>query len=344
MSNVDLSDNNVGLSDNKSNIDQFFEFIPEDSRLTFTPTPASRSHYIDFYRAMVRSFWFAQEVKDMHIDRDHYQRLTPNERRPIDYILGFFSIGDKIINVNVRERFRKEIPIPEVEYVYDYIAMMENVHGEVYSLLLDNIITDTKQRQEILNSVSEMKVISKMIAYIKACVDSNEPLPKRLLRMACIEGVFFQGCFCIIYWFASRGLMPALTQSNSFIARDESDHTTFSLMLYSNVLTQHKLPKEEVYEIFDTALNVAKEFTNDALPAGLPDMNAAKMSTYLESIADKLLVMIKLPPLYGSKHSFSFLNLLNFPPSVNFFEKRTTEYLRGDKQNAEDNFDEFVDV
>lgn len=280
----------------------------------------------------------------MHIDRVHYESLPESRRKPIDYILGFFSIGDKIININIRKRFRKEIPIPEVEYVYDYISTIENIHAETYSLLLDNIVTDATHRANIINSASEMKVIKTMVNYISACVSSTEPLPKRLLRVACIEGIFFQGCFCIIYWFASLGLMPALAQSNMLIARDESDHTTFSLMLYSDIIEKHKLSLNEVYDVFDEALNIAKQFTEAAIPADIPDLSPVKMQQYLESLADKLLAMIKLPPRYGSKHSFSFLELLNFPPTVNFFERRTTEYMRGAKENDNVDFNELVDV
>lgn len=324
---------------------QYFDINENDSRFVLTPIPVSRQHYHDFYKQMIKSFWFSQEVTNLNVDRDHYQtKLTPYEQNAIDFILAFFAASDTIVNINIRKRFRKEIPIMEVGYVYDYITLIENVHAETYSLLLDNIIVDNIKKNTLIDGIVSMPVIKQMIDYMNNCINSNESLAKRLIMMACVEGIFFQGCFCIIYWFSSRGLMPALSQSNMWIARDERDHTTFSLMLYNDIKSEHKLTTDEIYKLFRGALDVAHQFTRAALPTDMADMSAAKMSKYLESIADNLLSMIKLPPMYNARHSFSFLDMLNFPPSVNFFEKRTTEYLRGVSENVNNNFDDIIDV
>lgn len=321
-----------------------FGIVEEDSRLTFGPTPLARQHYLNFYHEMIRTFWPPQDVQDYQMDAHHYaSKLTKGERNAVDYILSFFAVGDAVININIRQRFRQEISIPEVGVVYDYITAMENIHAEVYSLLLENIIVDPIHKQKLLDAASKLPEIEKMISYMKKCIESDEPIAMRLLRIACVEGIFFQGCFCIIYWFASRNLMPALCQSNMFIARDERDHTTFSLMLYSDIITKHKIPIADIYKIFEEAVQIASEFTRGALPEGTIDIDADKMTTYLQFIADKLLSMIKIPVRYGSKDPFTFLKQLSFPPSVNFFEKRATEYTQQTKAVAVQ-FDDVADI
>lgn len=322
---------------------EYFAVVPGDKRYTYYPISPQRQKYKDLLEKMRDANWRVADVRDLHLDRAHYEtRLTPSERKPVDYILAFFAAGDAIVNINLRDRFRAEIPIPEVTHCYDCIGDRENIHAETYSLLLESIYHDPSQREELITACENIPVIKIMTDYMFNCIKSEEPLPLRLLRMACVEGLFFQGCFCIIYWFQSRGLMPGLSTSNVWIANDERDHTTLSLMLFQDVKPEYRPSNEEIYRIIRESVAITKEFTRDAIPAGNAEVNADAMNLYIEMIADNLLALIGVPALYKSKHQFGFMSMIDFPTTTNFFERVTTEYVDGLKE-AND-FDTVVDV
>jgi ribonucleotide reductase beta subunit family protein with ferritin-like domain len=232
------------------------------------------------------------------------------------------------VNVNLAKRFKEDVPIIEVEMFYDFQMMMENIHAETYSLQLETIVNDVAKRDRLLNALNTIPSIRALTDWMKNCIESHENFAKRLLMMACAEGIFFSGCFCAIYWLQNNGLMPGLGHANELIARDEGLHTRFALHLYNMIEPAHKLSCAQIHSLFGEAVKLAKEFTNDALPEPLAEMNADLMSKYIESVADNLLCMIDVPILYGTKNPFAFMNQINFDNRTNFFERRVSEYAK----------------
>lgn len=301
--------------------------IPADSRVvTF---PIGRPAFWAYYERARDSYWTPAEI-DFSKDYDHYERkLTPGQRRFVDHILAFFASGDKLVNVNLAERFKREVPILEVEYFYDMQMAIENIHAETYALQLDTIISDISRREQLFNALDEMPVVKRLADYIRSCTESSEPFAVRVLRMACVEGVFFSGCFCAIYWLQNRGLMPGLGQANEMISRDEGLHTEFALCLYNE--TEERASTTQVYDIFREAVGIAREFIVSSMPEPLPEMNAALMTQYIEYVADNLLDRIHVPRLYNRSNPFPFMKQLNLENRTNFFERRPTEYGKAKK-------------
>lgn len=300
------------------------ELIPEDSRLT--TFPIARAALFEWYKDSTKCYWTVEEIITA-TDVAHYAaKLTQEERHFVKHILAFFAASDGIIRINLAERFKKEIPIIEVGYFYDFQIMMENIHAHMYSILLDAIIPSKQERDDLFNALTTMPIITKISEYMFKCIESDASFAERLLRMACIEGIFFTGCFCAIYWLQQRGLMPALGHSNELIARDEALHTIFAMFLYTYILPECKLTHEQVRAIVCEAVDLAKEFIAIALPVGLSEMNSELMSTYIESSADNLISLIDVPPIYGSKHNFHFMDQVNLDNRTNFFERRVSEY------------------
>lgn len=302
--------------------------IAGDERLT--AFPISRPGIWEYYKDAQRSFWAPDEI-DFSKDRDDYEnhpKMTDGIRRAIDYINAFFASLDKMVNINIVERFKKDFEIYEVDCFYDFQVAMENIHGETYSLQLDTIVKDKKKRQHLLDSVKTIPVIKKMAKWIEQCINSNASAGERLIRMACVEGIFFMGAFCIIYWLQDQGMMKGMGQANESIARDESLHTMIAMFLYTMLRQEHQISKAEIYGIFKDAVAIATEFVRDAIPVNLPEMNADLMTTYLECQADNLITLLDLPALYGSKNPFSYMEKLNLTNRTNFFERRVSEYSR----------------
>ena len=297
------------------------QLIPEDGRLTAFPIarPAIFAYYQDAYK----SFWTPEEIS-LSKDIEQFDTLTSAERHFIKRILAFFAASDGIVNMNLAQRFKKDIPILEVGYFYDFQIMIENVHAHFYSIALDALIPDARERADLLNAIKTIPIITKMSKYMFDCIDGKEPFGDRLLRMACVEGIMFSGCFCAIYWLQNRGLMPGLGQSNELIARDEGLHFIFALTLFGMI--DDKPTNLRVQAIVREAVDIAKEFINDALPIGLPEMNADLMSKYIESKADDMLTMINVPLIYNAKHDFHFMDQINLINRTNFFERRVSEY------------------
>jgi len=316
------------------------DLIPEDGRLT--TFPIARPDIFAWYTDSADCYWTVNELT-LSEDPEHYKtRLSAGEQHFVKYVLAFFSASDGIICLNVSERFKKDIPILEVQYFYDYQIMMENVHAHTYSILLDAIIPSQTERETLLNAITTMPIITKMSKYMFRCIDSEAPFAERLLSMACVEGIFFTGCFCAIYWLQNRGLMPALGHSNELIARDEALHTMFAMYLYTLVKPELKLSRVEIVRVVSTAVDLAKEFIHEALPESLPEMSAELMIPYIECQADNLVSLIDSPPIYNASHNFTFMDQQNMCNRTNFFERRVSEYSKVSTADV-GNFDTATD-
>lgn len=297
----------------------------EDARMT--TFPLSRPKTFDWYMDAQRCYWVPSEINPT-TDAAHYLTMTPDEQHFIKHVLAFFAASDGIVNVNIVERFRKDIPILEVAYFYDFQIMMENTHAHTYSMLLDAIIPTASERNHLLRAIETMPIIGQMTDFMKRCIASDASLAERLLRMACVEGIFFTGCFCVIHWFQNRGLMPALGHSNELIARDEMLHTYFAMHLYDLIEPERQLTHEHVHAIVDEAMVITRAFIREALPNGMFGMNADLMIKYNESQADELLSLISVAPLYKATHSFTFMTQQALANRTAFFERRGADYAK----------------
>lgn len=304
--------------------------IPGDDRLT--TFPIARPGVFQYYKDAEAAHWGVAEVS-ISKDAEDWHKLTKPQQHAVKAILAFFAASDKIVNINIVKRFKKDIPILEVEYFYDTQVAIENIHAHMYSLLLDTIVPDAAERESLLNATKTVPVIGLISEYMFKCINSEEPFAKRILRMACVEGVFFTGCFCIIYWLTSKGLMPGLGHSNELIARDEALHATFAMFLYDMIEPQFKLSQEEIYEIFREACEIAKQFVEYALPTAMNGMNSTLMVQYVHCCADNMLALIDVPSLYKAKHEFHFMDQINLRNRTGFFERRVSEY--GKVKNAD---------
>jgi ribonucleotide reductase beta subunit family protein with ferritin-like domain len=310
-----------------------FKLVAADSRLT--TLPIVRRPLFDYYQDAYKCFWTVEEIS-LSKDIEHFEtRLTPGEKRFVKHVLAFFAASDGIVNLNLAKRFKKDVGMLEAGYFYDFQIAMENIHAHMYSLLLDTLVS-AKERDELLNAIHTIPVIKKMADFMFKCIDSDAPFAERLLRMACVEGIFFTGCFCAIYWLQNRGLMPGLGHSNELIARDEALHTMFAMFLYTMIEPEHRLSFDRVKEIVGEAVTLAKAFIADALPNGLAEMNAQLMGDYIECQADNLVTLIDFPVIFGSKHDFHFMEQINLQNRTNFFERRVSEYSKAQSVETTD--------
>lgn len=300
------------------------QLLPGDDRsVTF---PIQRHDIWDWYIRARNMFWTPPEV-DLSEDAKCWETLTTPERNAIEFILAFFAEADGIVNINIAERFLQDMPILEVKYFYDLQATMENIHAETYALQLDTIVPNAQRRKFLLDGARNIPVVARMAAFMRRCIESDEPLPARLLRMACVEGVFFTSNFLIIYWFGTRGKMNGLVTANEFIARDECCHTLFGLHMYS-LCTEESRKLVNVRAIVTEAVDIACEFAQAAVLSGIPELNYELMKPYIQNTADVLVSHIGHPPIYGVKHSFDWMEQINLRLRANFFEKRVTNYAK----------------
>jgi ribonucleotide reductase beta subunit family protein with ferritin-like domain len=298
--------------------------LPDDNRLT--TLPIARGDLWNFYKIAQKAYWVPDEI-NIAADINDYIKMSSREQLCVRKILGFFATGDAIVNINLARRFKQEVSILEADYFYDFQIMMENIHAETYSMQLMTIIPDMQTRNELLNLVNENPAIGAIAKWMYDTIDSDEPLSLRLLRMACVEGLFFSGCFCLIYWFASRKLMPGLAQANLLISRDEGLHTAFALHLYN--LIENKPAPTAVYKIISDAVAIAEIFVSDMMPEPMPEMNAKKMTEYIKYLADDLLISINMPIQYKiTENPMEFMQLLGLDERTNFFEHRSTQYSK----------------
>jgi ribonucleoside-diphosphate reductase beta chain len=302
------------------------EPILEDNPNRFVLFPIQHDDIWNFYKKSEASFWTAEEI-DLAADMvDWNEKLNDNERYFIKHILAFFAASDGIVNENLAENFVAEVQYTEAKFFYGFQIMMENIHSETYSLLIDTYIKDKEEKNHLFNAIETLDCVKKKANWALQWID-NGNFPERIVAFAAVEGIFFSGSFCSIFWLKKRGLMPGLSFSNELISRDEGMHCDFACLLY----TQHivnKLPKSTVEKIIVDAVNIEKEFVCDALPVRLIGMNADLMSQYIEFVADRLLVELGNEKVYNATNPFDFMEMISLQGKTNFFEKRVAEYQK----------------
>jgi len=295
---------------------------PDDNR--FVMFPIADNDIWKMYKKQVDCFWRAEEI-DLSKDMAHWETLNADERHFISMILAFFAASDGIVLENLGMRFMGEVQLSEARAFYGFQIAMENIHSEVYSVLIDTYIKDREQKHKLFTALEHFECIKKKSDWAQKWIhDKRSSFATRLIAFACVEGIFFSGAFCSIYWFKKRGLMPGLTFSNELISRDEALHTEFAVMLYNKL--QKKVAKNKVIEIIKEAVEIENEFICDALPCRLIGMNSHLMSQYIEFVADRLAVQLGAGEIYGTKNPFDFMELISLEGKTNFFEKRVGEY------------------
>ena len=270
--------------------------------------------------------WFAEEV-DLSKDMAHWEKLTDNERHFIKNILGFFAGSDGIVMENLAMRFTREVQWPEAKYFYAVQNQAEAIHAETYSLLIDTYIRDPKEKHDILHAIDTIPCVKKKADWALSWIDSKEAdFSTRLLAFAAVEGIFFSGAFCAIFWLKQRGVMPGLTLSNEFIARDEGLHTEFACTLYGKLV--NRLTKQKAHKIIRDAVKIEKQFITKSLPCELIGMNAKLMAQYIEFVADRLSLQLGYPKIYSAANPFDFMERISLENKDNFFEKRVSTYAK----------------
>ncbi|KAJ5122262.1 Ribonucleoside-diphosphate reductase small chain [Penicillium atrosanguineum] len=293
----------------------------------FVMFPIKYHEIWQMYKKAEASFWTAEEIdlsKDLH---DWHNRLNDDERYFISHVLAFFAASDGIVNENLVERFSGEVQVPEARCFYGFQIMMENIHSETYSLLIDTYIKEPKQRAYLFDAIDNIPCIAKKADWaIKWINDRDSTFAQRLVAFACVEGIFFSGSFASIFWLKKRGLMPGLTFSNELISRDEGMHTDFACLLFSH-LNNRPTPKM-VQDIIVEAVGIEQEFLSDALPCALLGMNSKLMCQYIEFVADRLLVALGNKKYYNATNPFDFMESISLAGKTNFFEKRVGDYQK----------------
>ena len=302
------------------------EPILEDNDKRFVLFPIKHDQIWKYYKQSVASFWTAEEV-DLSPDLvDWDTKLTANEQHFIKHVLAFFAASDGIVNENLVLNFMREVQIPEARCFYGFQVAIENIHAEMYSLLIDTYIRDPKEKDYLFNALENLDCVAKKGNWAMNWIENAPTFAHRLIAFAAVEGIFFSGSFCSIFWLKKRGLMPGLSFSNELISRDEGLHCDFACFLYSTL--QNKLDPEEVQAIITEAVTIEKEFVTDALPVSLIGMNAALMSDYIEFVADRLLTSLGNPKVYGTANPFDWMDMISLQGKTNFFEKRVGEYQK----------------
>lgn len=283
--------------------------------------------YLDIYqmyKKLITVRWIVEEV-DLSKDVKDFEALSNNEKHFLKRILGFFAGSDGIVNDNLVANFSNEVQIPEAKAFYAEQMSNETVHSEQYALLIDTYIQDREEKLEILRSITTQAYTAKKAEWALSWIkNKEEPFATRLVAFAVIEGIFFSGAFCSIFYFKQRGVLPGLTLSNEFISRDEGLHTEFACLLYSKL--EKKLSKKKVYALFEEAVKIEKEFIIDALPCSLLGINSASMSEYIEFVADRLLIQLGYNPLYNTSNPFAWMQNISLEGKDNFFEKKVSNY------------------
>jgi len=291
----------------------------------FVLFPIQHNDVWQMYKQAEASFWVAEEI-DLGQDQKDWDNLNDGERHFISHVLAFFAASDGIVNENLAVNFMQEVQMPEARCFYGFQVMMENIHAETYSLLIDTYIKDPKEKDRLFNALETVPCVQKKGEWALKWINS-ESFTERLIAFAAVEGIFFSGSFCSIFWLKKRGLMPGLTFSNELISRDEGLHCDFACLLYKDHL-QNQLSEARVHEIIRDAVEIEQEFVTDALPVNLIGMNAQLMNQYIEFVADRLLVSLGYSKIYGSANPFDFMEMISLQGKTNFFEKRVGEYQK----------------
>ena len=302
------------------------EPILQENNNRFVLFPIQHDDIWSFYKRSEASFWTAEEI-DLSPDLiDWENKLNDDEKHFIKHVLAFFAASDGIVNENLAENFLAEVQYTEAKFFYGFQIAMENVHSETYSLLIDTYIKDTAEKKNLFNAIDTLDCVKKKADWALRWIDKGS-YAERLVAFAAVEGIFFSGSFCSIFWLKKRGLMLGLTFSNELISRDEGLHCDFACLLYTKHLT-NMLPKEQVAGIIQDAVEIEKEFVTDALPVRLIGMNSDLMSQYIEFVADRLLVELGNEKIYNATNPFGFMEMISIQGKTNFFEKRVGEYQK----------------
>ena len=301
----------------------------DDSR--FVMFPIQDQDIWEMYKKAEDCFWRAQEV-DLSKDLSHWLSLSNDEKYFISMILAFFAASDGIVLENLGLRFMTEVQIAEAKAFYGFQIAMENIHSIMYSQLIETYVNDSNEKNKLFNALENFSCIKRKADWaLKWIGDKDSNFATRLVAFACVEGIFFSGAFCAIFWMKKRGLMPGLTFSNELISRDEALHTEFAVLLYSKL--QNRLDNQKIEEIITNAVEIEKEFICEALPCNLIGMNSKLMSQYIEFVADRLAVQLGNNKIYNSSNPFDFMEMISIEGKTNFFEKRVGEYAMAKKDN-----------
>ena len=305
----------------------------------FVIFPIKHAALWKMFKKAQASFWTSEEI-DLANDMVDYQKLSKDEQHFIKHVLAFFAASDGIVNENLVERFCSEVQIPEARFFYGFQIMIENVHSETYSLLIDEYVTDKAEKEHLFNALETVPCVRKKAEWALRWIGESKRFAERLVAFAVVEGIFFSGSFCAIFWLKKRGLMPGLTFSNELISRDEGMHCDFACLLYS--MLEKKLTDDELHAIVGEAVEYEKEFVCEALSVSLIGMNKGMMSTYVEFCADRLLVALNAPKLFGVTNPFDWMELISLQGKTNFFEKRVAEYQKANVMSSVQSSDSIM--
>jgi ribonucleotide reductase beta subunit family protein with ferritin-like domain len=319
IKNIDNTDNNKDMN----------EPILDEKNERLTVFPIEYKDIWDLYKVQEAAFWKAEEI-DFSRDYDDFEnKLSKDEQYVIKMILAFFAGSDGLVNLNLRKRFLNDIKIMEAQIAYSFQMMMEGIHGEVYSLMLDNIIKDPVEKETLFNAIKTIDSVKLITEWGKKWIESDNSFGYRLIAFAIVEGVFFSSAFATIFWLkkfrgGGKQFMNGLIKSNDFIARDESSHCNFACSLYSHIV--NKVPQKDVFEMFDDALSISKNFARETIKCQLLGLNSSQMEKYLEYICDRLLISLGYTKKYFAENPFDFMETIGLNKKTNFFESRPTEY------------------
>ena len=309
------------------------EPILQENKNRFVIFPIKHHDIWEWYKKMEASFWTAEEIDLSQDLNDWNNRLNEDEKYFIKHILAFFAASDGIVNENLAENFVNEVQYAEAKFFYGFQIMMENIHSETYSLLIDTYVKDESEKNELFTAIEVFPAIKKKADWALKWIESDS-FAERLIAFAAVEGIFFSGSFCSIFWLKKRGLMPGLTFSNELISRDEGVHCDFAVHLHNHHLI-NKVPKERIRENLVDALNIEREFITESLPVSLIGMNAGLMTQYLEFVTDRLLVELGCEREYNTSNPFDFMDMISLQGKTNFFEKKVAEYQKAGVMNTD---------
>lgn len=307
------------------------EPILKENKDRFVLFPIRQHEIWKFYKQAEASFWTAEEI-DLSQDGKDWEAMNDGERHFIKHVLAFFAASDGIVNENLAEHFISEVQYTEAKFFYGFQITIENIHSETYSLLIDTYVKDPKEKDLLFHAIDTMDCVKKKAQWALRWIDKGN-FAERLIAFAAVEGIFFSGSFCSIFWLKKRGLMPGLTFSNELISRDEGLHCDFACHLYTKHVV-NKLPEQTVIDVIKDAVEIEKEFVTDALPVNLIGMNAELMRQYIEFVADRLLNELIGKKIYGATNPFDFMDMISLKGKTNFFEKRVAEYQKAGVLNS----------
>ena len=319
------------------------EKLLQESDNRFVLFPIKHDAIWAMYKKHLAAHWVTEEVDLSQDIVDWSQKLNDNERHFIKHVLAFFAASDGIVNENLVVNFMQDVTIPEARCFYGFQVAIENIHAEMYSLLIDTFIKDSEEKNKLFNAIETVDCVKKKANWALKWIESSPSFAHRLVAFAAVEGIFFSGSFCSIYWLTDRGLMKGLGKSNEFISRDEGMHCDFACLLYS--MLENKLSQEEIYQIICDAVECEKIFVQDSLPVSLIGMNEKLMCEYIEFCADRLIVSLGYPKVYNAQNPFPFMEKISTQGKTNFFEERPTEYgkagIGAGTKSVEVDYDDF---